>query len=98
MAIDVEIQDENGACIARYDGPPLRHQFTALAPPESACFRFILPWADATFNEEQIKVLKDEIRSAASDCPPARLGELQALSSFLEGASGAHTYVKFIGD
>ena len=84
MAIDVEIQDENGACIARYDGPPLRHQFTALAPPESACFRF--------------EVLKDEIRSAASDCPPARLGELQALSSFLEGASGAHTYVKFIGD
>jgi hypothetical protein len=70
MAIDVEIQDETGTCIARYDGPPLRHQFTALAPPDSACFRFILSWADATFNEEQIKVLKDEIRSAARDCPP----------------------------
>ena len=98
MAIDVEIQDENGASIARYDGPPLGHQFTKLAPPGSACFRFILPWADATFNEEQIKVLKDELQVAASVCPPARLAELKALSSFLEGAAGTHVYVKFIGD
>jgi len=98
MAIDVEIQDENGASIARYHGPPLGHPFTKLAPPGSACFRFILPWADATFNEEQIKVLKDELQDAARDCPAARLAELKALSSFLEGAVGAHVYVKFIGD
>ena len=98
MAIDVEIQDERGASIARYDGPPLGHQFTKLAPPGSVCFRFILPWADATFNEEQIKVLKDELQDAARACPPARLAELKALSSFLEGATGTHVYVKFIGD
>ncbi len=98
MAIDVEIQDEKGASIARYDGPPLGHQFTKLAPPGSACFRFILAWADTTFNEEQIKVLKDELQDAASVCPPARLAELKALSSFLEGAAGTHVYVKFIGD
>lgn len=98
MAVDVEIQDENGASIARYDGPSLGHQFTRLAPPGSACFRFILPWADATFNEEQIKVLKDELRDAARDCPPARLAELNALSTFLDGATGTHVYVKFIGD
>lgn len=29
---------------------------------------------------------------------PARLAELSALSSFLEGATGTHVYVKFIGD
>jgi len=98
MAIDVEIQDENGASIARYDGPPLGHQFTKLAPAASACFRFILPWADATFNEEQIKVLKDELHDAARNCPPERLAELKALSSFLGRATGAHVYVKFIGD
>ena len=98
MAIDVEIQDENGECIARYDGPPLGHQFLKLAPPGSACFRFILPWADATFNEEQIKVLKDELRDAANECHPERLAELKALSSFLAGAVCAHVYVKFIGD
>jgi hypothetical protein len=98
MAIDVEIQDENGVCIARYDGPQLGHQFTKLAPPGSACFRFILPWADAIFNEKQIKVLKDELQDAAKDCPPARLAELKSLSSFLEGAAGPHVYVKFIGD
>ena len=97
MAIDVEIQDERGLTLARYDGPPLGHQFTKLAPPGSACFRFIVPWGDTTFNQDQIKVLKDELQDAARDCPPARLTELKALSSFLDGAVGVHVYVKFIG-
>jgi len=41
MAIDVEIQDEEGLTIARYDGPPLGIEFIKLAPLSSACFRFI---------------------------------------------------------
>ena len=81
-----------------YDGPPLGLAFTKLAPPGSACFRFIVPWGDATFNEEQIKVLKGELHDAAKDCHQSRLAELKALSSFLEGAVGVHVYVKFIGD
>ena len=52
MAIDVEIQDGRGHTVARYEGPQLGHQFTKLAPPDSACFRFIVPWGDATFNQE----------------------------------------------
>ncbi len=98
MAIDVEIQDGRGFTLARYEGPPLGHQFTKLAPPDSACFRFIVPWGDATFNQEQIKVLQGELQDVAMDCPQARLAELKALSSFLEGAVGVHLYVKFIGD
>ena len=98
MAIDVEIQDERGLTLARYDGPSLGHQFTKLAPPSSTCFQFIVPWGDVTFNQEQIKVLKGELQDAAMDCPQARLAELKALSSFLEGAVGVHVYVKVIGD
>lgn len=99
MAIDVEIQDELGETIARYDGPTVGHDLLKLAPPGSACFRFILPWADTTFNQEQIKVLKQELVDATSritDLP--RLTELRALIDFLGRADGAHVYVKFIGD
>lgn len=98
MAIDVEIQDEQGLTLARYDGPPLGHQFTKLAPPGSACFRFIVPWGDATFNHEQIKVLKGELQEVAMNCPQTRMAELKALSAFLGTAVGPHVYVKFIGD
>jgi hypothetical protein len=86
--------------VARYDGPPLGHEFTKLAPPSSVCFRFIVPWGDTTFNEEQIQVLRDELREAARRRPNqlTRMSELEALSTFLERAVGAHVYVKFIGD
>jgi hypothetical protein len=98
MSIDVEIQNEQGLTLARHEGPPLGHQFTKLAPADCACFRFIVPWADATFNQEQITVLKGELQAAAMECPQARLAELKALSSFLERAVGVHLCVKFIGD
>jgi hypothetical protein len=54
-----------------------------------ACLRFIVPWGDATFYQEQITVLKGELHDVAMDCPPARTGELKA---FLEGAIGVHVY------
>ena len=99
MAIDVHIQDESGVSLARYAGPPLGLPFLKLAPAQSACFRFIVPWGDATFNEEQIEVLRAELQDAARRTTDAqRLRELHALSEFLEQATGVHVYVKFIGD
>ncbi len=99
MSIDVEIQDEDGNTISRYDGPALGLPFTRLAPTDSACLRFIDPWGDATFNQAQIEVLKGELRIAAKRTEePRRLSELEALVSFVEGATGAHVYLKFIGD
>ena len=99
MAIEVEIQDGEGNLLMRYDGPSLGLPFVKLAPSQSTCFRFILPWSDTTFNEAQIQILKDEIREVASKTDNSnRLNELTALTSFLERAVGAHFYVKFLGD
>jgi hypothetical protein len=99
MSIDVEIQDEQGGALARYEGPALGLQFCRLAQPQSACFRFIVPWGDTTFNQEQIQVLLAELRDAISNTNDAkRLSELRAVTEFIEGASGVHVYVKFIGD
>ena len=99
MSIDVEIQDERGHTLSRYDGPALGLPFVRLAPADSACMRFIVPWGDATFNEAQIEVLKEELQVAAKRTQDSRrLLELHALSSFVEGATGVHVYLKFIGD
>jgi hypothetical protein len=99
MSIDVEIQDEDGNTISRYDGPALGLPFTRLASTDSACLRLIVPWGDATFNQAQIEVLKGELRVAAKRTEDSRrLSELEALSSFVEGATGVHVYLKFIGD
>jgi hypothetical protein len=99
MSIDVEIQDERGNTISRYEGPALGLPFTGLAPADSACMRFIEPWCDATFNQAQIEVLKGELAAVAKRTEDSRrLQELDALSSFIEGATGVHVYLKFIGD
>ncbi|MDP9123737.1 MAG: hypothetical protein M3N82_03935 [Pseudomonadota bacterium] len=99
MSIDVEIQDEDGNTISRYDGPALGLPFTRLAPTDSACLRFIDPWGDVTFNQAQIEVLKGELQVAAKRTEDSkRLLELHALSLFVEGARGVHVYLKFIGD
>ena len=98
MVIDVEIQDEEGLAIARYDGPPLGIEFIELAPAGSACFRFIDPWGDTTFNQEQIRALRGELQEAAKGCTEARAAELRALCAFLDAAVGVHQYIKFIGD
>jgi len=99
MPIDVQIQDELGGVIAQYEGPPLGPALLKLAPAGGACFRFILPWADTTFNQHQITELKAELTDVTSRTTDvARLRELKALIEFLGLANGAHTYVKFIGD
>lgn len=99
MAIEVEIQDERGSTLARYDGPPIGLALLKLAPAGSCCFRFIVPWGDTTFNEEQIDVLLVELREAEQRTDSlSRRGELKHLIKFIEGAVGPHVYVKFIGD
>ena len=99
MAMDIQIQDENGNALARYKGPTLGLAFLKLAPAKGACLRFVLPWADATFNQSQIKELAAELQDIInSGVESARLEEAKALLKFISNAKGAHTYVKFIGD
>jgi hypothetical protein len=58
-----------------------------------------LPWADTTFNGEQVKVLLSELGEALNNTDnQSRLSELKSLIQFIEGATGTHVYVKFIGD
>jgi len=100
MPIDIEIQDERGGTIARYDGPFIGLGFVELASQESTCFRFIDPWGDTTFNQAQIEVLLEELTNVlARTTDSQRRKELEAVIDFVKRASNSvHTYVKFIGD
>lgn len=99
MSIDIEIHDAQGRTLARYDGPALGLPFLRLASPGSTCFRFIAPWADTTFNQEQIKVLLDELRDALDRTEhPPRQAELKSVIGFVEEAARVRAYVKFTGD
>ena len=99
MAIDVEIQDESGNTLEKYEGPSFGLPLLKLASFTGPCLRFVLPWADATFNSEQVKELRAELAhivSASQD--QSRTREARALLEFVARAEGPHTYVKFIGD
>jgi hypothetical protein len=99
MAIDVQIQDESGKALAIYDGPVLGLPFLKLAPANGACLRFVLPWADTTFNSEQVKELRSELLQVLRETgSEQRRREATALLEFVSGIEGAHIYVKFIGD
>ena len=99
MAIDVEWQNELGETLARYDGPDLEASFVEAAPSSSVCLRFIDPWGDTTFNQQQLKSLISELEAVASGSAKSHRLVASALLRFVAQARDqVHTYVKFIGD
>ena len=99
MPIDVEWQDEDGATLARYEGPFVTLTLVERADPASVCMRFIDPWGNTTFNQQQLPVLVQELEALDSRTRDAQRDVIQALLAFLRPARDqVHTYVKFIGD
>ena len=99
VAIDVEWQDERGRTLARYDGPTVTAALLRYADPQAACLRFIDPYGNTTFNQQQLSVLRDELEALDSRIMDGQALVARALLDFLTSSSGmVHTYVKFIGD
>src|SRR5438046_1727778 len=100
MAIDVEWQDEGGACLLHYHGPELDSHLFDRAPIHSTCLRFIDPYGDTTFNRKQVEALEQELMTLADDPADELVArQARALLRFI-GRVGdrSHTYLKFIGD
>ena len=99
MPIDVEWKDERGRRLARYEGPPLTQSLVSRAPLTSVCLRFIDPYGNTIFNQQQLPVLLEEVRSLAASTRDGQGDVLLALARFLEQARDkVHTYVHFLGD
>ena len=98
MAIDVELQDERGQTLARYDGPAVTRALVQRADPASVCVRFIDPYGNTTFNQLQLSILVRELEALESRTRDGQAQVIRALLAFLHQASDRiHTYVTFIG-
>ena len=99
LPIDVELQDEQGQTLARYDGPAVTRMLVERADSTSACVRFIDPYGNTTFNQLQLSILVRELEALESRTRDGQAQVTRALLAFLRQASDrVHTYVKFIGD
>jgi hypothetical protein len=99
MPIDVEWQDERGETLARYDGPLFTRALVERAPPASVCLRFIDPYGNTVFNQQQLPVLVQELETLKSGTRNGQLKVIEALLAFLRPVCDhVHTYVKLIGD
>jgi len=99
MPIDIEWQDEKGRALGRYEGPSLTRALVERADPSSVCLRFIDPYGNASFNQQQLPILIQEFESLGSRTGNGQRQVIEALVQFLRAACDkVHTYVKFIGD
>jgi hypothetical protein len=66
----------------------------------SVCFRFVVPWGDAVFNQAQNKDLLNELSAEVRETSDPKVrAQLQKVIHLVVLASNeAHTYIKFIGD
>ena len=103
MGINVAWTNENSEHLEEVIDPgmALSHLATSRWPsPSSICLRFVDPWGDTVFNQSQIPVLLEELRSElAQDLEPRLRDHLQQVVALVERAvDQTHTYIKFIGD
>ena len=99
MPIDVEWQGEDGDTLGRYEGPLITLDLVERAEPTSVCLRFIDPWGNTIFNQQQLPVLIKELEALASRTRDGQTKVIAALVAFLRPACDqVHTYIKFIGD
>lgn len=102
MGLNVLWQDERGEIIER--GPiwssPWKHVEGEDDLRETCCLRFIDPYSDTTFNQFQIPVLIEELKTLLPKGKDAQAREnLESLINFIRKADGeVHTYIKFLGD
>jgi hypothetical protein len=102
MGIDAYIETESGELIEEL--PDTYSLVDELIPDledkTSVCLRFIDPYGDTTFNQNQIPVLINELTAALELTKSHKAKEHgKKLLSLIERANGkVHTYLKFIGD
>ena len=102
MGVDLHWENERGELLGGVDDPRnLVVQLVAVANPErSRCLRFIDPYGDTYFNQMQIPVFEEEIRSLSSGQLSAEAeAHREEIMKLIASAKGqVHTYLKFYGD
>lgn len=103
MAIDMRLEDENGAERAVVLSP-LRSEFVSLIPemtaPDYPCLRYVDPYGDTTFNQLQMPQLLSDLERILPNCTtPDTRNHVGAMIDLVRKATDeVHTYIKFYGD
>ena len=101
MGINVHLQDERGTDLRIVADPDMLLP-ALLRRPEvggSTCLRFVLPYADTTFNHAQVSVLLGELAGLRPNLNGRTRAFVDSIVGLAEEAEhGTHLYLKFIGD
>lgn len=101
MGINVRRETEDGETLDTVLDP--RSLFERLLPLEhgaGACLRFIDPYGDTTFNQKQIPILVEELKTAIDRAADneAKVHGRRVLALIEKAEQEPHVYIKFIGD
>jgi hypothetical protein len=102
MSIDLHWEDERGEMLGEVSDPHnlVVHLVAVADPKESRCLLFLDPYGDTTFNQIQIPVFEEEVRSLPSESLSEEAeGHRTKILEMVASARGRdHSYLKFYGD
>ena len=102
MGIDLQWEGERGNVLEHIsDEQGLVAQILAAAEEEgSVCLRFVDPYGDTVFNQQQIRVFLEEVRAVPAEHLSADAkSHLEKITELAARAqTKVHTYLKFYGD
>ena len=102
MGIDARIEDENGGCIEELldETSVVNKLLLNMTEKNSICFRFVDPYGDTTFNQEQLPVFIHELEDAISKANngQAKMHGMRLLQLAKKHVGQPHIYLKFYGD
>jgi hypothetical protein len=101
VGINVHLQDERGEDIQVVADPEmlLNQLLDKTEVKNSICLRFVMPFADTTFNQAQAPVLLGELAGLRTGLDGKLLRHIDAIIRLAEQVERrAHLYLKFTGD
>ena len=101
MGINIHLQDERGEDIQVVADPGmlLNKLLGKTEIQNSTCLRFVMPFADTTFNQAQAPVLLGELAGLRAGLDEKSLRLIDAIIRLAEQAERKpNLYLKFIGD
>ena len=102
MGVDLRWEDEDGKLIDEILDPKMciSHLVLKTDLAGATCLRFIDPYGDTTFNQNQIPILIEELKATSERVQDNGIREhLRRIIELAETSRGQlHTYLKFYGD
>lgn len=102
MGVDLRWENEDGKQLDEILDPQMciSHLILNTDLVGTTCLRFIDPYGDTTFNQLQIPILIQELKSVLERVQDSQIGDhlRQVIELAEKSRDEIHTYLKFFGD